>query len=83
MTASQAQRKWYAKIITKVSSGDYKSVAVSFTLLLSSIHRSFLIRFFVLQNSVNIIVRNRNPDGGATGRGEDASVRGFNFCIRK
>jgi len=29
VTASQAQRKWYTKIITKVSSGDYKLGAVS------------------------------------------------------
>ena len=30
VTASQAQRKWYTKMITKVSSGDYKLGAVSF-----------------------------------------------------
>ena len=60
VTASQAQRKWYTKIITKVSSGDYKLGAVSFILLLSSVHHSFLIhRLFVLQNSANIIVQNR------------------------
>lgn len=29
VTASQAQRKWYTKVITKVSSGDYKLGAVS------------------------------------------------------
>jgi phosphatidylserine decarboxylase len=28
VTANQAQRKWYTKIITKVSSGDYKLGAV-------------------------------------------------------
>jgi phosphatidylserine decarboxylase len=43
VTASQAQRKWYTKMNTKVSSGDYKLGAVSFTLLLSSVHLSFLI----------------------------------------
>jgi phosphatidylserine decarboxylase len=31
VTASQAQRKWYTKMITKVSSGDYKLGAVSST----------------------------------------------------
>jgi len=30
VTASQAQRKWYTKTTTKVSSGDYKLGAVSF-----------------------------------------------------
>jgi phosphatidylserine decarboxylase len=30
VTASQAQRKWYTKIIGKVSSGDYRLGAVSF-----------------------------------------------------
>ena len=29
VTASQAQRKWYTKVIGKVSSGDYKLGAVS------------------------------------------------------
>ena len=29
VTASQAQRKWYTKVISKVSSGDYKLGAVS------------------------------------------------------
>lgn len=36
VTASQAQRKWYTKIITKVSSGNYKLGAVRASLPLSS-----------------------------------------------
>ena len=34
VTASQAQRKWYTKVISKVSSGNYKLGAVSLVLLL-------------------------------------------------
>jgi phosphatidylserine decarboxylase len=30
VTASQAQRKWYTKIISKVSGGDYRLGAVNF-----------------------------------------------------
>ena len=56
VTASQAQRKWYTKVISMVSSGDYKLGAVYF----------FVFSFFSLlkyllyiQNSANIIVQNR------------------------
>ena len=33
VTASQAQRKWYMKVISKVSSGDYRLGAVSLDVL--------------------------------------------------
>jgi phosphatidylserine decarboxylase len=36
VTASQAQRKWYMKVISKVSSGDYKLGAVSSFVVFSS-----------------------------------------------
>lgn len=36
VTASQAQRKWYTKIISKVSSGDYRLGAVSLSFHVSS-----------------------------------------------
>jgi phosphatidylserine decarboxylase len=55
VTASQAQRKWYTKVISMVSSGDYKIGAVC----------SFCSSFFpvlkdppYIQNSANIIVQN-------------------------
>lgn len=35
VTASQAQRKWYTKVLGKVSSGDYRLGAVSVDLLLA------------------------------------------------
>jgi phosphatidylserine decarboxylase len=41
VTASQAQRKWYTKVISKVSSGDYKLGAVSL-FRFSSLRRCFL-----------------------------------------
>jgi phosphatidylserine decarboxylase len=34
VTASQAQRKWYTKVISKVFSGDYRHGAVRFLLSL-------------------------------------------------
>jgi phosphatidylserine decarboxylase len=46
VTASQAQRKWYTKIISKVSSGNYKLGAVSFV---------FFLRFFVKCGAVSEI----------------------------
>jgi phosphatidylserine decarboxylase len=54
VTASQAQRKWYTKIVSKISSGDYRLGAVRFSLL------SFgCCADEGLQNSANIIVQNR------------------------
>ena len=55
VTASQAQRKWYTKVISMVSSGDYKLGAVYLFCLLLSLLRYFLY----IQNSANIIVQNR------------------------
>jgi len=54
VTASQAQRKWYTKVISKVSSGAYQLGAVSNTL---SLQNSVLL--ILTQNSANIIVQNR------------------------
>ena len=55
VTASQAQRKWYTKIITKVSSGDYKLGAVSTNFALTKCG----VLMFCRKNSANIIVQNR------------------------
>ena len=55
VTASQAQRKWYTKIITKVSSGDYKLGAVS----TNSAFIECSVLIFWSKNSANIIVQNR------------------------
>jgi phosphatidylserine decarboxylase len=59
VTASQAQRKWYTKVITKVSNGNYKLGAVGEFLLhlVLSAYLTHLIR--CCQNSANIIVQNR------------------------
>jgi phosphatidylserine decarboxylase len=59
VTASQAQRKWYTKMITKVSSGDYKLGAVSLFHTDCCCFSSSLTSRFILQNSANIIVQNR------------------------
>jgi phosphatidylserine decarboxylase len=57
VTASQAQRKWYTKVITKVSSGNYKlgAVSVSPTSLDPRISEAMAFG----KNSANIIVQNR------------------------
>ena len=51
MTASQAQRKWYSKMSTKVSGEDCKLGAVSFIPLFRA--------SFVSHSSANITVQNR------------------------
>jgi phosphatidylserine decarboxylase len=56
VTASQAHRKWYTKVNSMVSSGDYKlgAVNVPYCLLFS------LLKYpLYIQNSANIIVQNR------------------------
>lgn len=55
VTASQAQRKWYTKVIGKLSSGAYSIGAVSHEQRTTITSFSILI----LQNSANIIVQNR------------------------
>lgn len=54
VTASQAQRKWYTKVISMVSSGDYKLGAVCFFV----VSFSHCLKLY-FQNSANIIVQNR------------------------
>lgn len=54
VTASQAQRKWYTKVIGKLSAGNYQLGAVS-----SCDCYRFTMYYFVFQNSANIIVQNR------------------------
>lgn len=55
VTASQAQRKWYTKVISKVSGGGYRLGAAS------AVHsrRSLCSYVACTQNSANIIVQNR------------------------
>jgi hypothetical protein len=58
VTASQAQRKWYTRVISMVSNGDYKLGALSFSVFLLF---SFAKISFYIQNSANIIVqKNQN-----------------------
>jgi len=72
VTASQAQRKWYTKMITKVSSGDYKLGAVSFNwnfvfCCLFSFHVLFTPEFGEHHRT--------ESDDRATRRRENASIR--------
>jgi phosphatidylserine decarboxylase len=70
VTASQAQRKWYTKMITKVSSGDYKLGAVS------CFFRAFLVSHSSIVCSPEFGEYHcTESDDGATRGGEDASVR--------
>lgn len=63
VTASQAQRKWYTKIFSKMSSGDYRLGAVSVSFGLGAVGERWLadggLFWFGEQNSANIIVQNR------------------------
>lgn len=68
VTASQAQRKWYTKIIAKLSAGDYRLGAVSTRLLDTRFRRSLTVRIEFCEH-----YRSESkywPAGG----GEDASV---------
>jgi phosphatidylserine decarboxylase len=56
VTASQAQRKWYTKVISSVAAGDYRLGAVSYPETIREISSLVLAHF---QNSANIIVQNR------------------------
>lgn len=51
VTASQAQRKWYTKVISKVSSGDYKLGAVSRQVTLKWIYLIFVFLHRIRQTS--------------------------------
>jgi len=67
VTASQAQRKWYTNVVTKVSSGAYQlgAVSVAFSTNIAKLtYRS--------QNSANIIVQNR-----LTGQLEEEKMQAF------
>jgi len=74
VTASQAQRKRYTKMITKVSSGDYKLEAVSFNLKPVCVARFHSFFFFLLQSSANTIVQNL-----MTGQLEEEKMQ---VCVR-
>lgn len=67
VTASQAQRKWYTKALSKLSTGAYSIGAVSDMLppLLG-------VYLQIVQNSANVIVQNR-----LTGQLEEEKMQGF------
>jgi phosphatidylserine decarboxylase len=77
VTASQAQRKWYTKVIGKVSSGDYKIGAVS------------ILHFHLPQRDTNCLTSyielgehhcSEQDDGWFGGR-EDAGLRSFGHSV--
>jgi phosphatidylserine decarboxylase len=68
VTASQAQRKWYTKIIGKLSAGDYRLGAVSTPLLDVCFRRSLTIRVEFCEHYRS------EPNDRTAGGGEDASV---------
>jgi phosphatidylserine decarboxylase len=68
VTASQAQRKWYTKVLSKVSSGDYKLGAVS---LLSFIESLDLCSSFVTELGQ---YHRSEPNDWSAGRRENASL---------
>jgi phosphatidylserine decarboxylase len=69
VTASQAQRKWYTKVISMVSSGDYKLGAVYF-----SLSSPFLIaKIFVLHSEFRQY-HCSEPNNGSVGGRKDASL---------
>lgn len=68
VTASQAQRKWYTKIIAKLSAGDYRLGAVSTCLLDTGFRRSSTIRVEFCEHYRS------EPNYWPAGGGEDASV---------
>jgi len=69
VTASQAQRKWYTKIISKVSSGNYKLGAVS-----TYFPSGFLFSGFMLAWEEFCEYHCTESNDGTIGRGEDASL---------
>ncbi len=72
VTASQAQRKWYTKIIGKISSGDYKLGAVS-------IYSSYRC---IAQTITELRQYHRSKqDDRSVGRGEDAGIRKARYPI--
>lgn len=71
VTPSQAQRKWYTKVITKVSSGAYEIGAVRIHSRDLLTRGAGLINAYV-QNSANIIVQNRE-----TGQLEEEKMQGY------
>jgi phosphatidylserine decarboxylase len=71
VTASQAQRKWYTKVMTIVSSGTYQLGAVS-TFFGVLDHATDLIIYLKFKNSANIIVQNR-----MTGKLEEEKMQGY------
>jgi len=73
VTASQAQRKWYTKIISKVSSGDYKLGAVCAILSISSIDA-------VLTSAVEFGKHHRpEQDDWSIGGRENAGLRQIGY----
>ena len=73
VTASQAQRKWYTKVISKVSSGNYKLGAVCFIIMfVREPNLIFGVRLYLIEFGEHH--RAESNDGSARGR-EDASLR--------
>jgi len=68
VTASQAQRKWYTKIIAKLSAGDYRLGAVSTCLSDALFRRSSTIRVELCEHYRS------EPNYWPAGGGEDASI---------
>ena len=72
VTASQAQRKWYTRIISKISSGDYRLGAVGLP------HTS--IRWILLDIPTELSEYNRTKSHDrSTRRRENASVCSFGY----
>jgi len=72
VTASQAQRKWYTKIIGKLSAGDYRLGAVSSSPHLFSMRVSGALLTIRLEFGKH---HRSEPNDRPAGGGEDASVR--------
>ena len=67
VTASQAQRKWYTKVISMVSNGDYKLGAVRFFLSFFPICLDYYILELCQYHC-------SEPSHGSVGRGKDAGL---------